>query len=674
MRFRSLLFCLALAPAAAAQVPAEPAAPAAPSPAAADRPEKTPSGASFTAPAGWVGKAAPKLIEMAAPEGDFRVALVDVGAAADATAAVRAAWAVWRPQQTRPPKLVTARPPRNGWDERQAVDYEVSPNEKRALYATAFRRGTAWTVALLDGAEATAEKRGAAIGLMQQSLRPAGYARESFAGRTAHPMDGARIAQLRSFVEQSMRELGIPGASFALTTRERTIYSTGLGVRLLGEATPVDADSAFAIASNTKGMATLLLAKLVDEGKLKWDQPVTEVYAPFKLGSPQTTSRVLVRHLVCACTGLPRKDMQVLFNSDPNTAAADTFAQLAATEPTSGFGEVFQYNNLMASAAGYVGGQLAYPGQDLDRAFARAMNEKVWEPLGMTRTTLDFDKATRGDWARPHGDGIDGKPEPMLGEGMRLNYAFTRYGAAGGAWSSANDMARYVRFELNEGRLDASGGKAGQQYVTAANLLRRRAPNVSTGEDRTYGMGMQVDRDYGVDVVHHGGSLAGYKSDILVIPSANLGAVILTNSENGGALLRPFMRRVLELLYDGKPEASGDVAASAARIKAEVAKERELVSVTPDAAAVAALAPAYANPELGRLTVKRTGANGKGGVRFDFRSIGSLMGTKRNEDGTTSFVMLDPTLLFMPMTVGMKDGKRTLTMRDSQHEFVFVEA
>lgn len=665
MRFLSLLFCLSLAPAAAAQVPSEPAAPAAPSPAAADRPETTPSGATFTAPAAWTAAKRDRLVELTPPEGDFRVALVDVGPAADAKAAVQAAWTAWRPQQTRPPKLVTARPPRNGWDERQVVDYEVSPNEKRVLYATAFRRGTGWTVALADGAEATAEKRLAAVGLMQQSLRPAGYARESFAGRTAQPMDAARIAQLRSFVEQSMKELNIPGAAIALTSRQGTLYSGGLGVRLLGDPTPVDGDSLFAIASNTKGMATLLLAKLADEGKLKWDQPVTQLYAPFKLGSPATTSKVLVRHLVCACTGLPRKDMQVLFNSDPNTAAADTFAQLAATEPTSGFGEVFQYNNLMASAAGYVGGQLAYPGQDLNRAFVRAMDEKIWGPLGMTRTTLDFAKATRGDWARPHGDDIDSRPVPMLGEGMRLNYAFTRYGAAGGAWSSANDMVRYVRFELNEGKLDD-----GRQYVTAANLLRRRAPNVSVGEDRIYGMGMQVDRDYGVDVVHHGGSLAGYKSDILVIPSADLGAVILTNSENGGALLRPFMRRVLELLYDGKPEAAGDVAASAARMKAEVAKERELVSVTPDAAAVAALAPAYVNAELGRLTVKRTGKD----VRFDLRSIGSPMGTKRNDDGTTSFVMLDPTLLFLPLIAGTKDGKRTLTLRDSQHEFVFVEA
>ena len=653
---------------ALAQVTATPEAPAAnaaPSLAAADRPEQTPSGATFTAPAGWTLATRGKLVELTAPEGDFRVALVDVGAAAAAKAATAAAWTAFASKDAREPKLITPRPPRNGWDERQVIDYEVSPNEKLALFAVAYRVGQAWTVAIVRGAEATAEKRLAAVGLVQQSLRPAGYSRESFAGKTAHPMDAARIAQLRSFVEQGMKDLQIPGAAFALTTRNKTIYSTGLGVRLLGESTPVDGDTSFAIASNSKGLATLLLAKLADENKLRWDEPVTEAYPTFRLGSDATTSKVLIKHLVCACTGLPRKDMQVLLNSDPNAAATDTFAQLAATEPTSQFGEVFQYNNLMASAAGYVGGHLVHPEMELNRAFLTSMDEKVFGPLGMTRTTFDFDKGTSGNWARPHSDGIKATPEPILDAGQKLNFAFTRYGAAGGAWSTADDLIKYVRFELNEGKLDD-----GKQYVTAKNLLQRRVPNVPVGEDRLYGMGLQVDRDYGVDVVHHGGSLGGYKTDIIVIPAANIGAVILTNSDSGQSLLRPFMRRMLELLYDGKPEAAADVAAAGQRQKAEILKEAERVSVVPDAAAVKALAGSYTNAELGTIKVARQG----NGVRFDFRSFGVAMGTKKNDDGTLSFVATDPTLLFFPLVVGTKDGKRTLVARDSQHEFVFLES
>lgn len=656
IRYACALLLAGTAAVSAAQTP-----PAATAPAAADR---TPSGATFAPPPGWRRAAKPSFVEFAAPEGDFRMALVDVAGAPDATAAVAAAWKLWSPTQTRAPKLVTPRPARNGWDERPIVDYEVAPNEKRTLYAAAFRKGANWTVALVDGSEATAEKRLAAIGQVQQSLRPAGYTRESFAGKTAHPMDAARIAQLRAFVETAMKDMGVPGAAIAITTPEKTIYAGGIGVRLLGDPTPVDADTEFAVASNTKGMATLLLAKLADEGKIGWEQPVRQVYPAFRLGSDATTAKVLMKHLVCACTGLPRKDLQVVLNSDPKTAGKDTFVQLAATEPTSGFGEVFQYNNLMASAAGYVGAHLVYPSLSLDAALDRAMRDKVWGPLGMTRTTLDFAAATRGNWARPHSKDIDNTAVPILAEGMKLNYAFTRYGAAGGAWSSANDMARYARFELNRGRLDD-----GRQYVSEKNLLQRRVANVPVGEDRVYGMGMQVDRDYGVDVVHHGGSLAGYKTDFFVFPDAGIGAVILTNSDAGQAMLRPFMRRVLELLYDGKPEAAADVAATAKRWEGEFAAERKLVSVTPDAAAVAALAPRYSNPDLGPLVVTKRGAD----VRFDFRSVGTPVGTKRNTDGTVSFIGLDPTNLFFPMVVGTRDGKRTLMVRDGQHEFLFVE-
>lgn len=460
-----------------------------------------------------------------------------------------------------------------------------------------------------------------------------------------------------------MRELGVPGASFALTDRKGTFHSAGIGVRELGKPAPVDADTEFLIASNTKGLATLLLAKLADEGKLRWDQPVTQLYPDFRLGSAETTSKVLVKHLVCACTGLPRKDLQVILNSDPDAAAKDTFVQLAATQPTSGFGEVFQYNNLMAAAAGYVGAHLLHPDMELGAAFDRSMDEKIFGPLGMKATTFDFATAMRGNWARPHADSIANQPTVTLGSGMGLNRAFTRYAGAGGAWSSANDLAKYVRFELNEGKLDD-----GRQWVTKANLMQRRVPTVPVGEDRFYGMGLQVDRDYGIDIVHHGGSLAGYKSDILILPDAGIGAVLLTNADNGQAMLRPFQRRLLELLYDGKPEAAAEVAATAKRNRAEIAKEAELVQQVPDSAAVAALAPAYVNEDLGRIDVARSG----NGVTFRFRTLSSAMGTKKNEDGSVSFIALDPTILFWPITVGEREGLKVLFVRDGQHEFVFT--
>lgn len=129
------------------------------------------------------------------------------------------------------------------------------------------------------------------------------------------------------------------------------------------------------------------------------------------------------------------------------------------------------------------------------------------------------------------------------------------------------------------------------------------------------------------------------------------------------------MRRLLELIYDGKPEAAGDVAASAARTKAEFAKERQLIALPPDAAAVAALAGSYTSPELGALKVDRRG----GDVSFSFTTVTSKAATKKNDDGTISFVMTDPTLAYFPIVVGKDGDRRTLIIRDSQHEYKFAE-
>jgi CubicO group peptidase (beta-lactamase class C family) len=628
----------------------------------ARRPRVAPSGATFTLPKGWTFSATPQFVVAQPPEADTHVAIVDVGEATDAKDAAAKAWALYRPEANHPFKLATARPPREGWDERAVIDYETSPNDKLTITAIALRAGTSWTVMILDASDATAEKRGAAIGLISASLRAAGYQRETFAGRSAHPLDAARVAALQSFVQTSMRQLGVPGVGLALIDHGKLIYEGGLGVKALGQPDPVDAHTLFMIASNTKGMSTLLLAEEVDQGKLAWDQPVTQVYPAFKLGSADTTRQVLMRHLVCACTGLPRKDFDWIFDTRRDTPASTTFAQLADTQPTSGFGEVFQYNNLMASAAGYIGGHLYAPDRELGAAYDLAMQRMVFVPLGMRETTFDMARAQAGDHASPHGDDLNGKPALAS---MDFNYAVVPYRPAGGAWSSAHDMSRYVLNELNLGKLPS-----GRQLVSAKNLLARRAKSVPTGEDGYYGMGLEVDTTWGVEVVHHGGSMAGYKSDWIAIPEAGVGAVILTNADTGRMMLRPFMRRLLEVMYDGKLEAAGDVAAAAARNQAEIAKDRERLVVPAAADLTGALAPAYASPDLGSLKVVRDGAR----TVFDFGLWKSEVASRKNDDGTVSFVAIDPAVSGFEFVVAQRDGKRALVIRDSQHEYVYTEA
>jgi CubicO group peptidase (beta-lactamase class C family) len=626
----------------------------------ADTPRVTPGGATFTVPSGWSIETGKNLVILTPPEVDTHIAIVD-SQPADAHAAVVAGWAAYKPAAKRPIKLVTPRPAREGWDERQVFDYETSPNERAVVQAVALRAGTTWTVFILDGTEPTVEKRDAPIALIYSSLRPKGYQRESFAGRKAQPLDAARIAQLKAFVESSMQQLGIPGASMALMDGGKVVYEGGFGVRELGKPERVDENTLFMAASNTKGMTTLLLSELVDENKIKWDEPVIDVYPDFKLGAAETTKKVLVKNLVCACTGLPRQDLDWLFEFK-NATPESELALLGTMQPTSKFGEVFQYSNLMAAAAGYIGGHVLYPGKELGAAYDEAMQKNIFDPLGMKSTTFDYARAIAGDHASPHADDVDGKPSVAS---MALNYSIWPARPAGGVWTSADDLIRYVGLELAQGKLPN-----GKRLVSSENLLARRSAQIATGEDETYGMGLSVSRKYGVPVMSHGGSMLGFKSNFYFLPDSGVGAVLLTNSDNGSMLLGPFGRRLLEVVFDGRLEAAGDVTAQAVRHKAALAKDRERLVVPADPAEVAGLATRYSSKELGELAV----LSQDGRTTFDFGEWKSTVASRKNDDGTISFITIDPGTDGFEFVVGKRAGKRVLIIRDGQHEYIFNES
>jgi CubicO group peptidase (beta-lactamase class C family) len=615
-------------------------------------------GNSFIAPAGWTISVRGEATVLTAPEGDSHIALVDVRSG-DAEAAVTAAWRAYDPAAKWPLKVTTAASPRDGWTDRRNFEYRVSPNLRRDVGAIVQRANDVWTVVLYDMAQPVAEKRGGQVALIFGRLLPKGYTRESFAGKRAHELDAARIAELGKFVEDGQKALGIPGVSLGIIQHGKVVFSGGFGVRELGKPARPDGKTLFMIASNTKGLTTLLLAKLVEAGKITWDTPVTSLLSKFKLGDDATTRSVLVKHLICACTGLPRQDLEWLFQFDGVTPDG-ALATLATMQPTSKFGEMFQYSNPLAAAAGFVGGHVLYPKLELGAAYDRAMQRLVFAPLGMKATTFDYARAQRGNFARPHAPTIDNEPAVAA---MDLNYSIIPVRPAGAAWSSVDDMLRYVAMELAEGELP--GGK---RYIAKETLLARRAPQVSVGKDATYGMGLFVNTTYGTTVVHHGGDMIGFHSDMMWLPEHGVGAVILTNGDPGGILRSQFRRKLLEVLFDGRPEADALTAAQAKSFYDQRAAERKLLVIPADAAEAARLAPRYRNAALGEITVRKAGA----ATVFDFGEWKSEVASRRNPDGTISFITTAPGHDGFEFVVG-GEGKRTLMTRDAQHEYLFEE-
>jgi hypothetical protein len=232
----------------------------------ADTPEKTASGATFTVPAQWSMESRGPVIVLTAPEGDTHIAIVDVGSAADAAQAVSKAWSLYDPSMHRALQITTPGAPRAGWDEIQNFAYFTSPNEHLTVEASALRAAHAWTVAIIQGSDATLDKRSAAVGLVDGSLTAAGYQRETFAGRAANRLTRERVAELLSFVRTGMKQLDVPGVGLALIEHGKVVYEGGLGVRELGKPEPVDKNTLFMIASNTKGLTTLMMSRVVDQG------------------------------------------------------------------------------------------------------------------------------------------------------------------------------------------------------------------------------------------------------------------------------------------------------------------------------------------------------------------------------------------------------------------------
>jgi len=655
------------APPAASPDSARPVAPApgeppsaAPVKLAADTPSATTAGNTFIAPLGWSLSVRGAATILEAPEAGSYVALVDLAEPRDADAAVAAAFAAYDPALRHPLKAKLPIADRDGWSERWSYEYQLSPNAQRNLGADVRRANGVWTVTIVDLADAVGGKRGAQLGVLFGKLLPKGRARETFAGKTAHPLDADRLAALSKFVTDAQAATGVPGVGLGVVQNGEVVFAGGFGVRALGKPARVDADTKFMIASNTKALATLLLAKLVDARKISWDTPVTSLLPSFKLGSPETTAKVQVKHLICACTGLPRQDMEWLFEWKGVTPD-DVMGLLATMQPTSGFGELFQYSNPLAAAAGYVGGHVAYPRQELGAAYDRAMQTMVFDPLGMTATTHDFKRGQQGNAAAPHAPDIDGKPGLAV---AAVNTSIVPVRPAGGAWSTVRDMLKYIQMELDGGALPG-----GEPYIDREVLLARRAPQVAISADASYGMGLMVDRTWGVTVVHHGGDMIGFHSDMIWLPEHNVGAVVLTNGDPGWQIRGSFQRKLLEVLFDGRPEADVQVATSARSFYESLAAERKLFTVPADPAEAGKLAARYTSPALGDIVVKRRGE----ATVFDFGEYASEVATRVNPDGTRSFLTTVPGMSGLEFVVGEAAGKRTLTTRDSQHEYVFSE-
>lgn len=431
-------------------------------------------------------------------------------------------------------------------DETVVVTY-LSPDGQSIAQVVGQRVGATVYCMIFAGSLEAGTRRSSQLQVIASGFTIESLSRVDLSTVAPNELTPDLLAEFESYGEELLKRLDVPGASIAIVKDGETVYAEGFGVKEIGGEEPVTPDSQMMIGSATKSMTTMMMATEVDDGLMTWDQPVVEILPEFEVADPELTSTITVRDLVCACSGVPRRDLEFMFNASELTAE-DVIESLAGFEFFTDFGEAFQYSNQMVATGGYVaaaaaGGDFG----DLYDDYVAEMQERVFDPIGLEQTTLSFDDVSSGDdFAVPHGAALAGEyvPIPFSLEEMLIPVA-----PAGLVWSSANDMARYLITVLQDGV-----GPDGNRVVSAKNLEETWKPQVAFAADISYGLGWFVEDYDGLRLIRHAGNTLGFTSELAFLPDTGIGIVVLANGQAANAFTEGMRYRLLELLFDQPAE------------------------------------------------------------------------------------------------------------------------
>lgn len=336
----------------------------------------------------------------------------------------------------------------------------------------------------------------------------------------------AAIQALPSLVKQAMQETGIPGAAVAVVHKDRLVYAEGFGVRSVETGEPVDADTVFQLASVSKPIGATVIAAEIAEGKIDWDTPVVQWLPDFQLSQPSLTPLVTVGDLYAHRSGLPE---HVADDLESLGFDAEAILERMHLVPFVGtFRHHYAYTNYGLTYGAYA--VAAAAGTD----WATLSENKLYEPLGMSSTSSRHaDYLAHPKRARMHMR-VEGEWKPL--------FEFETDGAspAGGVSSSVRDMAAWLRMVLADGRFEGEQVVDADALHEALSPQNKRATVPPSHRASFYGYGFGIDYSpSGRSVIAHSGAfLAGAATAIQLIPSLDLGFVVLTNAQPIGVVER----------------------------------------------------------------------------------------------------------------------------------------
>jgi CubicO group peptidase (beta-lactamase class C family) len=392
----------------------------------------------------------------------------------------------------------------------------------------------------LQGEEGVLERRGSQIMALFHSLKAPEQRKIDLSSMKMESMR-TKTVELDSFIHEAMEKAQVPGLSLAIIERGEIVYSQGFGKTVLSkEGKSVLPSTRFMIGSISKSMTTFLIAKLEEEGLLHWNDRAVELYPNFRLGDEELSNKLTLEDLVCASTGIPRRDWPMIMNHT-SKKAENLFADLLHLKPSSESNEVFQYNNQLVAASGFIAAKRAQANLSMDEGFASLLKSRLFIPMEMTRSTVEFEEVVHGeDFAYPHNKAFDGTTVPVDLDHERF---VTHVAPAGAVWSTASDMANYAITELNGGLFRS------KRILSEERLVYRRRGKVAHDHESKYALGWLVGKKRGLDVVQHNGATCGFSSNLVLFPTTQSGIVILSNSY-GGLILEPIVEKILSLWFN----------------------------------------------------------------------------------------------------------------------------
>lgn len=334
--------------------------------------------------------------------------------------------------------------------------------------------------------------------------------------------------QIDRVVENAMKTFNVPGISVAVIKDDKVIHAKGYGVRDIQSKLPMETSTLVGIASNSKAFTAAALAILVDEKKLNWNDRVNNIIPEFKLYNPYVTEEFTVLDLMTHRSGMGLGAGDLMFFPDGSDfTIKDVIHNLRYLKQTSSFRSQFDYDNNLYIVAGEVIKRVS------GLSWEEFIEQKIMQPLQMNASAASITRLKNAaNKVEPH-VAVNGQLQVVP---FRPNEVIN---AAGGIYSNIDDMAKWVRMQLNKG---AFGDKRlfseqVQHEMWSPHTIIQMGPNGGPYNTHfnAYGIGWGINDVKGYKQVSHTGGLLGMVTQVTLIPELKLGIVVLTNQEQGAA-------------------------------------------------------------------------------------------------------------------------------------------